>query len=142
MFVFAFQLEKSSMALRHRTVSIGRIEDRLKEIVELFNVSDDKLFALKQLITTDCKTQLDQPPTDRKRMHDTYVVNLPDGTEHGEYIVLDFGGKFFRVVYVKLNIVLNKTGERRYSIGRLSLKIFNFFTKISIFHKKFYRTYV
>ena len=106
------------MALRHRTESIGRIEDRLKDVLDLFNVSDSKLVSLKQLVTNDCKAQLDKSPADRKRMLETYVVNLPDGTEHGEYIVLDFGGRFFRVVYVKLNHVLNRTGGRRYSIGK------------------------
>lgn len=35
-------------------------------------------------------------------MENTFIPELPDGTENGEYLALDLGGTNFRVIYVKM----------------------------------------
>jgi len=84
----------------------------------MLEVSDTDLLTLKKAITADCEAQMKKDPSTRCRMLETFINKLPDGTEHGEYIVLDFGGKFFRVVYVKLNHqALASSDGRRCSIA-------------------------
>merc|ERR1712131_379114 len=46
--------------------------------------------------------ELEKDIDNRQRMLPTHVIKLPDGTEVGDYIVLDFGGKFFRAAYVNI----------------------------------------
>jgi hexokinase len=104
------------MALRHRTDSITRIESCLKTLIDEFDVSDEKLHQLKKLIADDCKKEIAVESSKRKRMLETFVSIVPDGAERGEYIVLDFGGKFFRVVYVKLNEKTKRHDKRNYSL--------------------------
>ena len=78
------------------------IEDRLNDVLDKFCLSDEDLVNVEKLVESDIREQLKQEPIDRERMLPTYVVKLPDGTEVGNYIVLDFGGRFFRVAYVNI----------------------------------------
>ena len=48
------------------------------------------------------QSQLSKETDSRKRMLPTCVDSLPDGRESGNYIVLDFGGRFFRIAYVNI----------------------------------------
>ena len=90
------------MAMRHRTESLIAIEDRLNNVLDKFCLSDEDLLSVEKLVEGDIRQQLAQEPIDRERMLPTYVVKLPDGTEVGNFIVLDFGGRFFRVAYVNI----------------------------------------
>ena len=90
------------MAMRHRTESLIAIEDRLNDVLDKFCLSDEDLVNVEKLVEKDIREQLSQLPENRDRMLPTYVVKLPDGTEVGNYIVLDFGGRFFRVAYVNI----------------------------------------
>ena len=91
-----------NMAMRHRTESLIAIEDRLNDVLDNFCLSDEDLVNIEKLVENDIREQLSQLPENRDRMLPTYVVKLPDGTEVGNYIVLDFGGRFFRVAYVNI----------------------------------------
>ena len=51
----------------------------------------------QRIVEQDIKTELEKDVDNRQRMLPTHVIKLPDGTEVGDYIVLDFGGKFFRI---------------------------------------------
>ena len=55
-----------------------------------------QLVKFQRIVEQDIKTELEKDSDNRQRMLPTYVSRLPDGTEVGDYIVLDFGGKFFR----------------------------------------------
>lgn len=104
------------MAMRHRTESLIAIEDRLNDVLDKFCLSDEDLVNVEKLVENDIREQLSQLPENRDRMLPTYVVKLPDGTEVGNYIVLDFGGRFFRVAYVNIKksetILDNEAHER------------------------------
>ena len=55
-----------------------------------------QLVKFQKIVEQDIKTELEKDFDNRQRMLPTHVIKLPDGTEVGDYIVLDFGGKFFR----------------------------------------------
>ena len=55
-----------------------------------------QLVKFQRIVEQDIKTELEKDFDNRQRMLPTHVSKLPDGTEVGDYIVLDFGGKFFR----------------------------------------------
>lgn len=40
--------------------------------------------------------------TSSLQMENTYIPELPNGTEHGTYLALDLGGTNFRVIYLEL----------------------------------------
>ena len=56
-----------------------------------------QLVKFQRIVEQDIKTELEKDVDNRQRMLPTHVIKLPDGTEVGDYIVLDFGGKFFRI---------------------------------------------
>ena len=56
-----------------------------------------QLVKFQRIVEQDIKTELEKDFDNRQRMLPTHVIKLPDGTEVGDYIVLDFGGKFFRI---------------------------------------------
>lgn len=92
------------MALRHRTDSIAKYEEALSEVMDKIALSYEDLNAIKEKVKADVKAKLEaESDKDNSRMLNSYVAKIPSGCEKGEYIVLDFGGRFFRVVYVRLN---------------------------------------
>ena len=55
----------------------------------------------------------------------TFVDKLPLGSESGDFLVLDFGGHFFRVAYVnikKSEKILNSEQKRRIDQRRLTIR--------------------
>ena len=89
------------------------------------SLSDDVLLDIQEKITADIKNQLLKSPSDRTRMLPTFVDKLPTGTESGDFLVLDFGGHFFRVAYVnikKSEKILNSEQQRRIDQRRLTIR--------------------
>ena len=89
------------------------------------SLSDDVLLDIQEKITADIKNQLQKSPSDRTRMLPTFVDKLPTGTESGDFLVLDFGGHFFRVAYVnikKSEKILNSEQQRRIDQRRLTIR--------------------
>jgi len=90
-------------AMRYRTQSSNLIDDELNATLQALDISGEQLAELTDLIEADCVAQLEQPNELRQRMLETCTAKLPQGDEEGEYVVVDFGGRFFRIVYVKMN---------------------------------------
>jgi len=93
---------RENVALRLRSESLLQIEDRLDDILDQFCYTDSQLVKFQKIVEQDIKTELEKDFDNRQRMLPTHVIKLPDGTEVGDYIVLDFGGKFFRAAYVNI----------------------------------------
>lgn len=87
--------------MRHRTISISRIDDELSSIIQAIEINHSQAVKLCQQIQADCRKQISKE--NQTRMFKTYASKLPTGLEQGDYVVIDFGGRFFRVVYVKLD---------------------------------------
>lgn len=88
-------------------------------------MSDDVLLDIQEKITADIKSQLEKSPSDRTRMLPTFVDKLPTGSESGDFLVLDFGGHFFRVAYVnikKSEKILNSEQQIRIDQRRLTIR--------------------
>ena len=97
----------------------------LIEIHPLKRLSDDVLLDIQEKITADIKNQLNKPAAERTRMLPTFVDKLPMGSESGDFLVLDFGGHFFRVAYVnikKSEKILNSEQKRRIDQRRLTIR--------------------
>ena len=103
----------------------------------LYLNSLSQLVKFQKIVEHDIKTELEKDFDNRQRMLPTYVIKLPDGTEVGDYIVLDFGGKFFRTgiqepnehhhqgeanIYGVYPIIKQKVCERISSRASISMK--------------------
>jgi len=99
---------RRNMAMRHRTISSrssiwktsNRIDDELSSILQAIEINHSQAVKLCNQIQADCRKQMSKE--NQTRMLKTYASKLPTGLEQGDYVVIDFGGRFFRVVYVKL----------------------------------------
>lgn len=67
-------------------------------------VKNDDLVKYKKVLTENIERGLgkDTHPDSIVKCFPTYVQNLPDGTETGKYLALDFGGSKYRVLLVTL----------------------------------------
>ena len=72
-----------------------------------------QLVKFQRIVEQDIKTELEKDVDNRQRMLPTHVIKLPDGTEVGDYIVLDFGGKFFRIGFTRPRSASPRTGRTR-----------------------------
>ena len=72
-----------------------------------------QLVKFQRIVEQDIKTELEKDVDNRQRMLPTHVIKLPDGTEVGDYIVLDFGGKFFRIGFTRPRSACSRTGRTR-----------------------------
>ncbi|KAG8435281.1 hypothetical protein GDO86_013290 [Hymenochirus boettgeri] len=89
---------------------------QIEEVMALFQLTDEKLFDIKERMITELKYGLKNETHDSAtvKMLPTYVYGTPDGTETGKFLALDLGGTNFRVLLVKI-----RSGRRRY------VKMFN-----------------
>lgn len=99
------------MARRHRTESIAKYEEALCEVMDKIAISFDDLKVIKEKVSADVKDKTSKLDEQGRRMLKSFVAKMPNGSEKGEYIVLDFGGRFFRVVYVLLNQADTTNGD-------------------------------
>lgn len=69
-----------------------------------FRINNDHLFTYKKAFIENINRGLakDTHPDSILKCFPTYVQHLPDGTETGKYLALDFGGSKFRVLLVTL----------------------------------------
>lgn len=67
-------------------------------------INNDHLKTYKKVFTENIERGLakDTHPDSIVKCFPTYVQNLPDGTETGKYLALDFGGSKYRVLLVTL----------------------------------------
>ena len=79
-----------------------------------------QLVKFQRIVEQDIKTELEKDVDNRQRMLPTHVIKLPDGTEVGDYIVLDFGGKFFRIGFTRPRSACPRTGRTRKFVNPVS----------------------
>ena len=100
-----------NMAMRHRTqstklnvhslklsltLSSSKIDDELHSTLAALDISGEILDQLVDSIESDCRKQLELDNKLRQRMLETCTQKIPSGNEEGEFVVVDFGGRFFR----------------------------------------------
>ena len=105
------------------TIYFSRIDDELSSILQAIEVNHSQAVKLCNQIQADCRKQitkgkfqfslqifeqknfenfewifefLNEFLENQTRMLKTYASKLPTGLEQGDYVVIDFGGRFFR----------------------------------------------
>lgn len=86
-------------------------EKKFKEIIAEFTLTGEQLREIAANFRQDLQLGLKNPDDSSLRMLKSYV-GLPDGTEHGEFLALDFGGTNVRVSRIRLE------GEGRFEITK------------------------
>ncbi|XP_076054238.1 hexokinase type 2-like [Oratosquilla oratoria] len=87
------------------TLSLGdkvkerRIQERLASLC----LSPERVQKVRDVFLEEMELGLASAPTKKSslQMENTFIPELPDGSENGEYLALDLGGTNFRVIYIK-----------------------------------------
>jgi hexokinase len=74
-----------------------QVRDRLKKLV----LNKDEIKRVGDAFKEEVLAALDEKPSSLQ-MENTYIPELPDGTEKGKYLALDLGGTNFRVILLEL----------------------------------------
>uniref|UniRef100_A0A4W3GZH2 hexokinase n=1 Tax=Callorhinchus milii TaxID=7868 RepID=A0A4W3GZH2_CALMI len=81
----------------------------VEEYVNALFISEDKMLEISSQISQEMENGLSRElhSASTVKMLPTFVRALPDGTEKGEFVVLDFGGASFRILLVRLEKTVN-----------------------------------
>lgn len=76
-----------------------------QECVKGLRLSRDTMLKIGQIFRNEMELglQLNPPKKSSLQMCNTYITQLPDGTEEGEFLALDLGGTNFRVILMTLS---------------------------------------
>ncbi len=73
----------------------------MKESLKNLILSHDKIKLIAETFVGEIKAALDEKKSSLQ-MENTYIPELPDGTEDGLFLALDLGGTNFRVILIEL----------------------------------------
>lgn len=75
----------------------------MKESLKNLILNDDQIRRVGEAFKQEMSSALMAgDSTSSLQMENTYIPELPNGTEHGTYLALDLGGTNFRVIYLEL----------------------------------------
>lgn len=74
---------------------------QVKESLKNLILSDDQIQKVGEAFKHEMASALHEE-TSSLQMENTYIPELPNGTEEGTYLALDLGGTNFRVIYLEL----------------------------------------
>ncbi|XP_006624750.1 hexokinase type 2 isoform X2 [Apis dorsata] len=85
--------------------TVTKVSDEIREICKDMILSDDKLRQLMDTLNDQLHKGLakETHPTATTKCFPTYVQDLPQGTEKGNFLALDLGGTNFRVLLITLD---------------------------------------
>ena len=84
-------------------VYFSAIDEELKSILNSLEISQERMVKLIKQIRADCQDNLNLESQLKTRMLETFARKFPQGHEQGEFIVVDFGGRFFRFDPIQFN---------------------------------------
>ncbi|OCT88688.1 hypothetical protein XELAEV_18017318mg [Xenopus laevis] len=78
--------------------------EQIESCLQPFHLSQAQLLSVRDLMLGDMERGLMKTPQKPStlKMLPTYVRSTPDGTERGDFLVLDLGGAQFRILHVEL----------------------------------------
>uniref|UniRef100_A0A8C6Z334 hexokinase n=1 Tax=Nothoprocta perdicaria TaxID=30464 RepID=A0A8C6Z334_NOTPE len=84
---------------------ITAVAKRLRQYLYAMRLSDETLLDVMARFRREMKNGLsrDFNPTATVKMLPTFVRSIPDGSEKGDFIALDLGGSYFRILRVKVS---------------------------------------
>lgn len=74
---------------------------KVSKIIEPLLLNDDKLRKIKQTFNSEIEAALNERPSSLQ-CENTYIPELPNGSESGDFLALDLGGTNFRIMIVEL----------------------------------------
>nr|CAD7442098.1 unnamed protein product [Timema bartmani] len=77
--------------------SSDRVENLLKDV----QLTGDAVLKIQDVFLTELENGIHEKPSSLQ-MENTYIPELPDGTEEGLFLALDLGGTNFRVILLEL----------------------------------------
>ncbi|CAG0878833.1 unnamed protein product [Darwinula stevensoni] len=79
-------------------------QTRVEELLRPLIFTQDTINRIRDVFEQEMKLGLAKNPPKRSSllMENTFLPELPNGTENGEYLALDLGGTNFRVMFVEL----------------------------------------
>lgn len=77
---------------------------KVEDILAPFKLSEDVQKRIREVYDEEMRLGLARNPSRKSclQMENTYLPELPNGTEEGEYLALDLGGTNFRVILLQL----------------------------------------
>nr|CAD7458132.1 unnamed protein product [Timema tahoe] len=81
--------------IKHGTLS--SVENLLKDV----QLTGDAVLKIQDVFLTELENGIHEKPSSLQ-MENTYIPELPDGTEEGLFLALDLGGTNFRVILLEL----------------------------------------
>ncbi|KAK8731482.1 hypothetical protein OTU49_007625 [Cherax quadricarinatus] len=86
------------------TLSNPELERKVMECLSPLVLTEDQQQKVREVFLDEMRLGLAANPerTSSLLMENTFIPELPDGTENGEYLALDLGGTHFRVIYVRM----------------------------------------
>lgn len=81
------------------------IDEKIRDICKDLILSDDQLRQVMETLENEIKRGLSKETHEQSivKCFTTYVQDLPDGTEKGNFLALDLGGTNFRVLLITLD---------------------------------------
>lgn len=88
----------------HNRKNDGQFE-KIQEFCKPLILSDDQLIRVMQEMHNEMEKGLSDQPSMKSclKMLPSFVRTVPNGTEKGDYLALDFGGTNFRILLIRLN---------------------------------------
>jgi len=103
-------------------LSVAEEDAIVDSVVNSFALTDETLEEVVRLLSAEMNKGLDAQTHDSAdvKMFPTFVTGIPDGTEKGDYLAIDFGRSNFRILWVHLPGIFDNAGEGGDSDGVMS----------------------
>ncbi|CAH1787487.1 unnamed protein product [Owenia fusiformis] len=103
----------------------GENMEKVKSMVDSMLLDDAAVQKMMSVLESEMKKGMSKDESIRKtsscQMENTYVTQLLDGTEEGDYLALDLGGTNFRVLLVKFRQGKAESISRNYNLTKEQL---------------------
>ncbi|OXA41712.1 hexokinase-1 [Folsomia candida] len=76
--------------------------EKYEKLTNPLKLNDETMLKIRKIFEDEMDLGLQVNPKGCLQMANTYIPQLPDGSEEGEYLALDLGGTNFRVLLLKL----------------------------------------
>ncbi|XP_045616987.2 hexokinase-1 isoform X1 [Procambarus clarkii] len=89
---------------RLTTLSRPDLQKKVLELLSPLILTENQQQRIRDVFLDEMRLGLAANPEKKSSllMENTFIPELPDGTEDGEYLALDLGGTNFRVIYVRM----------------------------------------
>lgn len=74
---------------------------QIMKLLQPLHMDDDRMLRIGEIFRTEMEDALDERPSSLQ-MENTYIPEMPDGTENGVFLSLDLGGTNFRAILLEL----------------------------------------